>query len=99
MATQITKIDDKSDGFMVEFTVVNTYRRTFDARPEGRDQMIYARECVQGVTKNPVEQSQGVYVVPKPAQSPVIGTDEVVELTPPAPPEPPAEPTPAEPPQ
>ena len=108
MPIQLTKIDDKADGFSVEFTVSNVYKRTFDPRPESKDQMIYARECVQGITKSPVENAAGVYVVPKPQQPAIFGANDVVDLNPPLgwggkpeepPPEkPPLEPPPAEPP-
>lgn len=80
MAIQITKIDDRSDGFTVEFTVSTQYRRTFPVRPPGADQMIYAREQVQTIVPAPVEKPAGV-IVAVPAQ-PVAAPEPVVELQP-----------------
>lgn len=74
MAIQIDKIDDKSDGFTVEFTVVNKYKRTFPTRPEGSNQLSYAREQVQSIVTNPVEKPDGV-VITAPA---VVATEQPV---------------------
>ena len=81
MAISVTRIDDKSDGFTVDFTVTNTYRRTFPTRPEGRDQNLYARECVQGVVAGPVEKPEGVVVVP-PQVTAVTNPNAVINLDP-----------------
>lgn len=68
MAVQITKIDDKFDGFTVEFTVTNTYRRTFDARPKDREAMEYAQANVNTLVPVAVEKPVGVQVqvIPQP---------------------------------
>lgn len=68
MAIQIDKIDDKADGFTVEFTVVNKYKRTFPTRGPGIDQLSYAREQVQSIVTNPVEKPDGVVI----ARPPVV---------------------------
>lgn len=79
MAIHVTRIDDKSDGFTVDFTVTNTYRRTFPARAEGRDQNLYARECVQSVVSGPVEKPEGVVVVP-PKVTAVTDANAIINL-------------------
>lgn len=78
MAIQITRIDDKSDGFTVDFTVINTYRRTFPAREAGKDQNVYARESVASIVQGPVEKPEGVIVVPKPVTATEANT--VIDL-------------------
>ena len=96
MSINVTRIEDNSDGFTVDFTVVNTYRRTFEVRPEGTDQMVYARNCVKSIVNSPVEKPEGVIV----KTPPVIAQDAPeppIDLTPPAPPVAPPAP-PAEPP-
>lgn len=81
MALQITKIDDKSDGFTVEFDVTTKYRRTFEARPSNVDQMSYARDQVAAIVPNSVvEKPEGVAVVAQPV--PVTIPDAVVDLVP-----------------
>jgi len=62
MAIQVDRIDDKADGFTVEFTVVNKYKRTFPARTAGVDQLSYAREQVRSIVTNPVERPDGVVI-------------------------------------
>jgi len=62
MATTILRVDDKSDGFTVEFTVSNTYRRTFEPRPADREAMAYAREQVTVLVPGVVETPTGVIV-------------------------------------
>lgn len=88
MAIQITKIDDKADGFTVEFTVTNTFKRTFAARPNGEEQMNYARTQTAALVNATVERPEGVQVVVQPEQPPV--PPQIIDLNPaPAPPEPP----------
>lgn len=64
MAITITKVDDKAEGFTVEFTVISQYRTTFPARPPGAEQMQYARAQVQAIVPQPVEKPEGVAIVP-----------------------------------
>lgn len=85
MAIHITRIDDKADGFTVEFTVVNTYKRTFPARDPGKDQSLYARESVQGLVTSPVEKPDGVVIKVQPVVA-AVDENAVVDLDEPAPP-------------
>lgn len=92
---QVTKIDDKSDGFTVEFTVSNQYKQTFPARPAGLDQNTYARDSVRGIVGAAVvEKVEGAVVSLDPVVPPK--PEPTIELVAPAPveipPAPPAEP-------
>lgn len=79
MGIQITKVDDKADGFTVEFTSITTYKRTFAPRPPGKDQMLYARENVQSIVSSPVEKPEGVLVTNQPVSA-EIDENKVIEL-------------------
>lgn len=80
MSTQVTKIADTSQGFEVEFTVVNTYKRTFAVRPQGIDQLQYARDMVSTLVPNVVEETKGVLVAPPVVQP--VKPDTVIDLNP-----------------
>jgi len=80
MAIQVDRIDDKADGFTVEFTVVNKYKRTFATRPAGIDQLSYAREQVQSIVTNPVEKPDGVVIVAKPVVAEINEQPTVTDL-------------------
>lgn len=86
MAIQIDRINDRSDGFEVEFTVVNKYKRTFPARPDGLPQMNYAREQVQSIVNSPVEKPDGVIITAPRVTADVNEQPTVTDLdAPPAP--------------
>ena len=80
MALQITKIEDKADGFTVEFEVITRFRQTFAARPPAADQMVYAREQVAAITETTVEKPEGVEVVKATVQAVARG-DRVIDLS------------------
>jgi len=82
MAIQVDRIDDKSDGFTVDFTVVNKYRRTFPTRPVSIDQLSYARDQVQSIVTNPVEKPDGVVIVAPPVVASLNEQPEVINLNP-----------------
>jgi hypothetical protein len=84
MAIQLTKIDDRSDSFAVEFSVVNTYKRTFPPRDPTKDQVLYARECVQSIVSNPVEKPDGVIIKTQPVPV-VVDENKVIDLDEPKP--------------
>ena len=79
MAIQLTRIDDRADGFAVEFTVINTYKQTFPARTPGKDQTLYARECLQSIVTNPVEKPDGVIIKTQPVPV-VVDENKVIDL-------------------
>jgi len=80
MAIQVDRLDDRADGFTVEFTVVNKYKRTFPARPAGRDQLLYAREQVSTIVTNPVEKPDGVVIASPPVVATINEQPTVVDL-------------------
>lgn len=80
MTVAITKITDNSTTFDVEFIVTNTYKRAFPVRPQGFDQMQYARAQVETVVPGVVEQPAGVLVVQPAPQA--VKPDTVIDLTP-----------------
>lgn len=82
MAIQIDRIDDKADGFTVDFTVVNKYRRTFPVRPEGEHQLNYARAQVQSIVTNPVEKPDGVIIAAPAVVASVNEQPVIVDITP-----------------
>lgn len=86
MAVTISSIDDKVDGFRVEFTVTTQYSQKFAPRPANINQMDYAREQVEAVVTVPVEDARGVIVVPKPVL--VRAADTRIDRTPEAVPKP-----------
>lgn len=82
MAIQVDRIDDKSDGFTIEFTVVNKYRRTFDIRPVGIDQLSYANQQLKTIVTAPVEKPDGVVIVAPPVVGASHEQPAIVDITP-----------------
>lgn len=78
MSVHITLIDDKDDGFTTEFTVTTRYKRTFEPRPAGMDQGLYARQSVELLIEEPVEITAGVTIKSQPAV--IITAEEIIDL-------------------